>query len=79
VNVGRRQAGRLCAENVIHVPHRRAAIAAAIDTALDDDAFADTVARCGQPYGDGRAGARVVEVLRSTPIDARLLVKRMTF
>src|SRR5579885_263417 len=79
VNVGRRQEGRLRAENVIDVPHQRAAIAAAIERALHDGEFRAAVASCRQPYGDGHAGKRIVEIVRNTPIDRKLLVKRMTY
>jgi len=79
INVGRRQEGRLHAENVIHVPHERAAIAAALDRALHDADFRAKVKACSQPYGDGRAGERIVEVLKSVPLDSRLLVKRMSY
>lgn len=79
INVGRRQEGRLHAENVLHVPHERAAIAAALQRALHDEAFRAAVKNCSQPYGDGHAGQRVVDVLRSTRLDRGLLVKRMTY
>lgn len=79
INVGRRQEGRLHAENVIHVPHERVAIAAALDRALHDANFRATVKNCSQPYGDGKAGERIVEVLRTVPLDRKLLVKRMTY
>lgn len=78
VNVGRRQEGRLCAENVIHVGHDRAAIARAIERAVSPAFF--QAARAGrQPFGDGKAGERVVERLRSPELKSRLLIKRMTY
>jgi len=76
VNVGRRQTGRLCAENVLHVEHDRPAIRRAIETAMSDP-FRKVAANCRQPFGDGRAGERVVDVLRSVPLDRRLLLKRL--
>jgi UDP-N-acetylglucosamine 2-epimerase (non-hydrolysing)/GDP/UDP-N,N'-diacetylbacillosamine 2-epimerase (hydrolysing) len=79
VNVGRRQEGRLHAENVIHVPHERAAIGAALRTALDDPEFRARAASCSQPYGDGHAGERIVKVLKEVPLDKRLMIKRMTY
>jgi UDP-hydrolysing UDP-N-acetyl-D-glucosamine 2-epimerase len=78
VNVGRRQEGRLCAENVIHVAHDRDEIARAIGRAMSP-AFRETVASCRQPFGDGNAGRRVVEHLRLLQPKEQLLVKRMTF
>lgn len=79
INVGRRQIGRLCAENVIHAPHDEQAIAAAIAKALHDEAFKDGVKSCRQPFGDGTAGKRIVERLATVPLDAKLFVKRMTY
>jgi UDP-N-acetylglucosamine 2-epimerase (non-hydrolysing)/GDP/UDP-N,N'-diacetylbacillosamine 2-epimerase (hydrolysing) len=78
VNIGRRQEARLCAENVIHVPHSRNEIRRAIDQTMGP-VFRDVASRCRQIFGDGHAGRRVVEHLRSLPPRERLLVKRMTY
>lgn len=79
INVGRRQEGRLHAENVIHVGHRRCEVAAALDKAVYDGAFRAACQSCSQPFGDGRAGERVVDVLGSVALDRRLLVKKMAY
>jgi GDP/UDP-N,N'-diacetylbacillosamine 2-epimerase (hydrolysing) len=78
INIGRRQAGRLCAENVIHIDHDRRSIAAAIETALSP-AFRDVVAGCSQPYGNGRTGEQIAGILAKVPIDGNLLIKRMSY
>lgn len=75
INIGRRQEGRLHAENVLHAGHERATIADALKTALSPD-FKRRAAVCAQPYGDGHAGERIVAVLRNIPSRERLLVKR---
>lgn len=79
VNVGRRQEGRLHAENVIHVPHDREAIFAAVKKAVYDREFRQTSANCSQLFGDGKAGERIVKVLKVVPLNQRLMVKRMTY
>lgn len=79
VNIGRRQEGRLHAENVIHVPHDRNAIKAAINKALHDPDFRIQVMECTQPYGDGHAGARIAEVLKKVALNEDLMIKRMTY
>ena len=79
VNIGRRQEGRMQSENVINVDHCRFAIASAIDKALNDPSFKVVANSCGQIYGDGNAGIRTVDVLRSIPLDDRLLIKRMAY
>jgi GDP/UDP-N,N'-diacetylbacillosamine 2-epimerase (hydrolysing) len=75
INIGRRQEGRLHAENVLHVVHERGAIANALKTALSDE-FKRRAAVCTQPYGDGLTGTRIISALRDLPARDRLLVKR---
>ena len=79
INIGRRQIGRMRSNNVLDVEHDRKAIAEALNKALFDEDFRGVVSNCAQPYGDGLAGSRIVEVLKGTTIDERLLVKRMTY
>jgi len=78
VNIGNRQAGRLRAENVIDVPHDREAIKKAIRTALEDKDFIKQVERCTNPYGSGGASQKIAKVLKTIPVDRRLLQKKMT-
>lgn len=79
VNIGRRQEGRMHAENVIHAPHDRKAILAAIRRAAFDLEFRKIAVSCRQLFGDGRAGERIVKVLKEVPLDKALMVKRMTY
>lgn len=79
VNVGSRQLGRENAGNVQFVPHERDAILRAIEKAVSDKDYRDEVARCENPYGDGRTGERIADVLSTVPVDARLLNKINTF
>jgi UDP-N-acetylglucosamine 2-epimerase (non-hydrolysing)/GDP/UDP-N,N'-diacetylbacillosamine 2-epimerase (hydrolysing) len=79
INVGRRQEGRLCAENVIHVPHDRMSIAGALGKALHDSEFRRAAAGCQQLYGDGRAGERIVRILKDIELNDALMIKRMTY
>lgn len=59
VNVGVRQTGRLCGENVINVPGERAAIAGALHTALEDAAFRGRAAHVVNPFYTGNAANRI--------------------
>ena len=34
---------------------------------------------CRSPYGDGRSSERVLRVLKETPLDQRLLDKRLAY
>ena len=74
VNVGDRQQGRLAGENVIHAAAQETELKAALNRALDPG-FRQTLRNMENPYGDGRASNKIVDILRDTPIDQRLLTK----
>lgn len=78
VNIGRRQKGRMQGENVIDCEPQRAAIVAAIREAISPE-FRKPLVSMTNPYGDGRSSARIVNILRTIPIDERLLVKEVTY
>lgn len=63
VNVGDRQKGRLRGKNVIDAVADTPAIVGALRRALDPQ-FRRAIGSEGSPYGDGRSGARIVDVLR---------------
>lgn len=70
VNIGDRQRGRLAARSVLHCPPERAAIASAIDQALNLDCTGVI-----NPYGDGHSVQRIMKVLRKLPPRTELLKK----
>jgi UDP-hydrolysing UDP-N-acetyl-D-glucosamine 2-epimerase len=78
VNVGDRQRERARASNVIDVPHERRAIADAVRRALSPE-FRSQINGDSPYLGDGRVAERIVEVLKTTPIDERLLKKQVTY
>jgi len=75
VNVGDRQRGRIHGENVIDVPCTRDAILSALRDA-GASSFRDRIRGMKNPYGDGEAAKVIVDVLRRTPLDRSLLLKR---
>ncbi|MDD1653169.1 MAG: UDP-N-acetylglucosamine 2-epimerase [Methanomicrobiales archaeon] len=79
VNIGSRQEGRERGGNVIDVLPERAAIRRGIERALSDRAFRKRLATGTSPYGDGHAGERIVEVLRSVSLDGGLIQKRLRY
>jgi UDP-hydrolysing UDP-N-acetyl-D-glucosamine 2-epimerase len=80
VNVGDRQRDRARGPNVIDVPHERDAIIAAIRRALDPAFRAQLAANGDSPYfSDGRVAERIVEILRTVPLDDRLLRKQIAY
>lgn len=70
VNVGSRQNARERSANVADAPPDRTQIAAAIARALKSGKRS-----CRNVYGDGKAGPRIVELLRTLPLDSSLLAK----
>ena len=71
VNIGNRQQGRAQAASVVNCAPEQAQIATAIARALDLDC-----SRVVNPYGDGHAAQRIVDVLKGTPDFHALLHKR---
>lgn len=79
VNIGTRQEGRERACNVIDVDYSKEQIKRAIKKAIYDKKFKRTVKKCKNPYGDGRTGKRIAEILSKVKIDKRLLQKQITY
>lgn len=75
VNIGTRQRGRLRGANVIDVGYGREDILRGIEAALAPG-FRERLQGMPNPYGDGKAAPRIVEVLRTVPLDERLIQKR---
>jgi UDP-N-acetylglucosamine 2-epimerase (non-hydrolysing)/GDP/UDP-N,N'-diacetylbacillosamine 2-epimerase (hydrolysing) len=79
VNIGTRQKGRQRAGNVIDVDYDRKKIVEAVKKALYNREFREKVKHCRNPYGDGKAGKRIAEVLNEIELGKKLLEKRMTY
>ena len=79
VNIGNRQQGRLRAANVIDVVQNVDAIVEAITKVLSDEEFKKQVAEVENPYGDGNAAVRIVDVLENIRIGKELIQKRITY
>lgn len=78
VNIGRRQIGRPQAENVINTEFSAPEIVAAIRQAASPE-FQERARRARNPYGDGNASKRIVEILKTLVIDDVLLLKKMAY
>lgn len=78
VNIGRRQAGRLQAKNVLNVDHDERQIRKAVEQALST-AFRKRLEGMQNPYGDGEASERIVHILATIPIDEQLLFKSLAY
>jgi UDP-hydrolysing UDP-N-acetyl-D-glucosamine 2-epimerase len=79
VNVGNRQRGRPQASNILNCEPQQEAIATTLQTALTDSEFRSRCASAVNPYGDGRSGPRICEILSTIPLDGRLMDKVTTF
>lgn len=79
VNIGTRQKGRERGENVIDADYKKADIKSKIFICLYDETFKQRVNSCNNPYGDGKAGEKITEILSSININESLLQKKMSY
>ena len=75
VNIGNRQRGRIRGRNVIDSGYRKEDIVAAVRKAVDNQ-FRSSLEGMENPYGDGKASGRIVQVLKEVKLDQDLLLKR---
>jgi UDP-N-acetylglucosamine 2-epimerase len=75
VNIGTRQRGRIRAANVIDVGYRRDDISQGVTKALDP-AFRDSLKSLVNPYGTGDASEKIVDRLRTVPLNGQILCKK---
>jgi len=75
VNVGLRQQGRERARNILDAKPEATCILDAVRTAKSDE-FRKSLERMSNPYGDGHASEKIVEVLTGAPLGVKLLMKR---
>ncbi|MDZ5456538.1 UDP-N-acetylglucosamine 2-epimerase [Azohydromonas lata] len=71
INVGERQRGRLCGDNVIFTGGSLAEIRAALEQARSP-AFTERLRTSRNPYGDGHSADTAAELLRTLPFDELL-------
>ncbi len=71
INIGDRQRGRLMAESVINCDPNRQSIAAALQR-LYSPTFQTRIKTVWNPYGEGGASEKIVQVLQNYPLDAIL-------
>jgi UDP-hydrolysing UDP-N-acetyl-D-glucosamine 2-epimerase len=78
VNIGTRQSGRIRAKNVIDVGYSVPEIVAAIKRALSRE-FVTEIQDRKNPFGDGKTGPRIANVLGRCEIDFHILQKRLAY
>ena len=79
VNIGNRQKGRLHAENVKFVPHKKEKIIEAVQHAVYNIEYREEVGHCSNPYGDGKSSKKIAEILANLTIDDKLIIKDITY
>jgi UDP-N-acetylglucosamine 2-epimerase (non-hydrolysing)/GDP/UDP-N,N'-diacetylbacillosamine 2-epimerase (hydrolysing) len=77
VNIGSRQEGRLRGENVLNAGYDAGEIYSAARTCLFDEDFRTHCRKIENPYWLGDAGPKIANVLATTPLDQKLIRKRM--
>lgn len=78
VNIGTRQKGRLCGDNVLHCDYQLEAILSAVNNALYNAEFRALCRTSSNPYGIGNTASRIADILAHTKLDENLIKKRMT-
>lgn len=79
VNIGTRQKGRERGENVIDADYEKEYIKSKILMCLYDENFKQKVRSCNNPYGIGKAGEKITEILCSININEKLLQKKLSY
>ena len=73
------QKGRLHAENVKFVPHKKEKIIEAVQHAVYNKEYREEVGHCSNPYGDGKSSKKIAEILANLTIDDKLIIKDITY
>ncbi len=79
VNVGNRQKGRDCMENVIHAGNSIYEIIKAIEKGLHDKAFIDSLKEMENIYGDGKASLKIADILSELNYENFSIAKKNCF
>ncbi|MFC1753804.1 UDP-N-acetylglucosamine 2-epimerase, partial [Thermoproteota archaeon] len=78
VNIGERQKGRQRACNIIDVPAEKDRIIKGIEKSMSSG-FKKSLKNCKSPYGDGKAGQRIVDFLLKTDFNPNDILKSITY
>jgi UDP-hydrolysing UDP-N-acetyl-D-glucosamine 2-epimerase len=79
VNIGRRQYGREQGINVINAEFEETEIYNALQKALSKEFREYIDINCVNPYGDGKSTERILDIISSSTIDNKLIVKDITY
>ena len=79
INLGTRQDGREQSNNILNVNHDKNLIKQAIETCLYAETFIQQVNECVNPYGDGKTGKRIANILADIEINNKLIQKKIVY
>lgn len=79
INIGRRQTGRVQADNVINVEFNKKEIMEAIHKIYNEEEYLEKLKYVENPYGDGNSSQRICDILKSIEIDAKLINKELVY
>jgi len=79
INIGDREKRRERTENIIDADYNKEEIKKAIKKAVFDRKFRGKVKKCKNPYGDGKTGEKIADILSKIKIDKKLLQKQITY
>jgi UDP-N-acetylglucosamine 2-epimerase len=77
VNIGSRQDGRLRGDNVLDTDYSSDQIYAAVNKGLYEEEFREICRNAKNPYWLGEAGPKIANILATTPLDQKLIRKKM--
>ena len=79
INIGIRQYGRDCADNVIQVDHDENEIYNALVDRINEDEFRSQLKNIENPYGKGIASKIITDIISKIVIDSKLIIKKLTY
>ena len=79
INIGPRQKGRIHGQNVIFTDYDESQILNAYDRVTSDSDFRRKLAERQNPYGDGKATEKIIDVLAQVEINRSLIYKNITY
>jgi GDP/UDP-N,N'-diacetylbacillosamine 2-epimerase (hydrolysing) len=79
INVGNRQKGRLHGNNVQFIPHQSDKIVSALQKAVYDLSYRQSVQEGEKPYGSGDSASRIADALESIDFDHQWMIKDITY
>ncbi len=78
INLGDRNKGRETGDNVINVDIESSEIKKAIEIALSED-FKKSCQNVKNPYGEGKAAEKIIQILNNLTIYKKLLIKKLAY